>query len=148
MTPVLDGRARALQSELNEIQELRQEMARRRDELTGALAKLANDNQRLADLVAKKSGLRQSTLAETEATRQRLARLADQAKNLQDLISRLEQTETRTPTVMKPRQMTPPRPMEPGMTPRWPRLSRTQPKKPMRMKKPADLRLFPRISAN
>ncbi|WP_374381354.1 murein hydrolase activator EnvC [Dongia sp.] len=97
-TPVLDARARALQSELNEIKELRQEMARRRDDLTAALAKLAGDNKRLSDLVAKKSGLRQSTLAETEAAKQRLQRLADQAKNLQDLISRLEQTEAENPT--------------------------------------------------
>lgn len=135
VTPVLDGRARALQSELNEIKEVRQEMARRRDELTTALAQLAGENQRLSDLVAKKSGLRQTTLAETEATRQRLARLADQAKNLQDLISRLAQTEADTPTadeevVADDSQVAA---LEPAA-----------PKKPARMKKPADLRAFPK----
>jgi septal ring factor EnvC (AmiA/AmiB activator) len=98
VTPVLDGRARALQSELNEIHGLRQEMALKRDDLTLALSHLASQNQRLADLVTRKSGLQQSTLAQTEATRQRLARLADQARNLQDLISRLEQTEAGSPT--------------------------------------------------
>lgn len=134
VTPVLDGRARALQSELNEIKEVRQEMARRRDELTAALAQLAGENQRLSDLVAKKSGLRQSTLAETEATRQRLSRLADQAKNLQDLISRLAQTEAESPTadeeiVADDSQVAA---LEPAA------------KKPAQMKKPADLRAFPK----
>lgn len=144
VTPVLDGRARALQSELNEIQELRQEMARRRDELTGALAKLANDNQRLADLVAKKSGLRQSTLAETEATRQRLARLADQAKNLQDLISRLEQTETQTPTSDETPVDDAAEADGTGDDAQVASLEPEKPKKPVRMKKPADLRAFPK----
>lgn len=136
VTPVLDGRARALQSELNEIQELRQEMAHRRDDLTAALAKLAGDNQRLADLVAKKSGLRQSTLAETEATKQRLARLADQAKNLQDLISRLEQTEAETPTSDDSASS--------ADDDQVASLEPDKPKKPVRMKKPADLRSFPK----
>lgn len=134
VTPVLDGRARALQSELNEVKELRQEMARRRDELTTALAKLARENQRLSDLVAKKSGLRQSTLAETEATRQRLGILAEQAKNLQELISRLEQTEADTPT-------------EEGDIATDDQIASIEPEapqKPIRMKKPADLRIFPK----
>ena len=135
VTPVLDGRARALQSELNEIKELRQEMARRRDDLTAALAKLAGENQRLSDLVAKKSGLQQSTLAETEATRQRLARLADQAKNLQDLITRLEQTETENPTSA---EETPPEDDQMAS------LEPDAPKKPAVTKKPADLRAFPK----
>ncbi|WP_303982758.1 murein hydrolase activator EnvC [Dongia mobilis] len=135
VTPVLDGRARALQSELNEIKELRQEMARRRDDLTAALAKLAGENQRLADLVAKKSGLQQSTLAETEATRQRLARLADQAKNLQDLITRLEQTETDNPT---------PADETPSDDDQVASLEPDAPKKPAVTKKPADLRAFPK----
>ncbi len=134
-TPVLDARARTLQSELNEIKELRQEMARRRDDLTAALAKLAGDNRHLSDLVAKKSGLRQSTLAETEATKQRLQRLADQAKNLQDLISRLEQTEAENPTAAEESadEDTQVAALEPDA-----------PQKAARLKKPADLRTFPK----
>lgn len=134
-TPVLDARARALQSELNEIKELRQEMARRRDDLTAALAKLAGENRRLSDLVAKKSGLRQSTQAETEATKQRLQRLADQAKNLQDLISRLEQTQAENPTAEEETAEadTEVAALEPDA-----------PKKAARLRKPADLRAFPK----
>ncbi len=144
-TPVLDARARTLQSELNEIKELRQEMARRRDDLTAALAKLAGDNKRLSDLVAKKSGLRQSTLAETEATKQRLQRLADQAKNLQDLIARLEQTQTENPTEDETADV-------PASDDAAAQSDDTQvaaltpdkPKKSARLKKPADLRSFPK----
>lgn len=133
VTPVLDARARALQSELNEMKELRQEMARRRDDLTGALAQLARDNQSLAALVAKKAGQRKSTLAETEATKQRLARLADQAKNLQDLISRLEQTEAMTPS-------------EPVATAPSDdeQVAALTPAPMPRSEKPADLRAFPK----
>ncbi len=135
VTPVLDSRARGLQSELNEIKELRQEMARRRDDLTSALANLAGENQRLSDLVAKKSGLQQSTQAETAATQQRLARLADQAKNLQDLISRLEQTETENPT---------PADEAPDGEDQVASLEPDAPAKPAVTKKPADLRAFPK----
>ncbi|MBI2254865.1 MAG: peptidoglycan DD-metalloendopeptidase family protein [Proteobacteria bacterium] len=138
-TPVLDGRARSLQSELNEIKELRQEMAHRRDDLTAALAKLAGENKRLSDLVAKKSGLRQSTLAETDATKQRLQRLADQAKNLQDLIARLEQTQAQNPTDAEDAAES----NESGDA-QVAALTPDTPKKTLRLKKPADLRAFPK----
>lgn len=142
-TPVLDARARSLQSELNEIKELRQEMARRRDDLTSALAKLAAENARLSDLVAKKSGLRQSTLAETEATRQRLSRLADQAKNLQDLIQRLEQTQAANPTEA---DETAPDAVSdgPADADQVAALAPEAPKAKIRREKPGDLRAFPK----
>lgn len=137
VTPVLDARARALQSELNDIKSLRQEMGRRRDDLTAALSELAGENQRLAGLVAKKSGQQKSTLAETEATKQRLARLADQAKNLQDLIERLEQTETEAPAEEPPAQAD----TAAGETET---AALTSPPAPKRHQKPTDLRSFPK----
>jgi septal ring factor EnvC (AmiA/AmiB activator) len=140
-TPVLDARARSLQSELNEIKELRQEMARRRDDLTAALAQLAGENKRLSDLVAKKSGLRQSTLVETDATKQRLQRLADQAKNLQDLIARLEQTQAENPTDQGSDDTAEPSESDDAQVAA---LTPDPPKKAARLKKPADLRAFPK----
>lgn len=142
-TPVLDQRARELQSELNDIQSLRDEMARRRDDLTAALAELAGENQRLASLVAKKSNQQKSTQAETDATKQRLQRLADQAKNLQDLIQRLEQTEVEAPSAPPPAPA-----VEPATGPAAADDTQTaalepQPA-PVRQQKPADLRKFPR----
>ena len=138
VTPVLNARARALQSELNDIQSLRQEMALRRDDLTAALAELAGENQRLSTLVAKKAKQQKSTMKETDASKQRLQRLADQAKNLQDLIKRLEETEKAAPTVTAPAA-------EPDAG------DDTQiaalPPAPTRQDKPADFRNFPKSLA-
>lgn len=139
VTPVLNTRARALQSELNDIQSLRQEMALRRDDLTAALAELAGENQRLSALVAKKAKQQKSTLAETDASKQRLQRLADQAKNLQDLIKRLEETEKEAPTVTAPPAAAEPEAEGGGDT-----QVAALPPAPARQEKPADFRNFPK----
>src|SRR5262249_16645793 len=47
ITPELDARARALQSDLNELHEMRQQMAEERDQLASAVTKLAKENDRL-----------------------------------------------------------------------------------------------------
>ncbi|WP_374366946.1 murein hydrolase activator EnvC [Dongia sp.] len=146
VTPVLDARARALQSELNDIKSLRQEMAYRRDDLTAALSELAGENQRLSALVARKAKQRKSTLAETEATKQRLARLADQAKNLQDLIERLEQTETEAPPVEEAQGSGTQAPAETATEAEdsETEIAALAPAPPARHLKPADLRPFPK----
>lgn len=143
-TPVLDQRARELQSELNDIQSLRDEMARRRDDLTAALAELAGENQRLASLVAKKSNQQKSTQAETDATKQRLQRLADQAKNLQDLIQRLEKTEIEAPSAPAPAPVA----ESPEAEGETQTAALEPPPAPIRQQKPADLRKFPKNMAN
>lgn len=138
VTPVLNARARSLQSELNDIQSLRQEMAVRRDELTAALAELAGENKRLSTLVAKKARQQKNTMAETDASKQRLQRLADQAKNLQDLIKRLEETEKEAPTIAAPAAS----PEAPDDT----QVAALAPA-PARQEKPADFRNFPKTLA-
>jgi septal ring factor EnvC (AmiA/AmiB activator) len=143
-TPVLDQRARELQSELNDIQSLRDEMARRRDDLTAALAELAGENQRLASLVAKKSNQQKSTQAETDATKQRLQRLADQAKNLQDLIQRLEKTEIEAPSAPAPAPAAESPEAEPEAEGDTQTAALEPPPAPKRQQKPADLRKFPK----
>src|SRR5262249_31883899 len=89
ITPALDARARALQSDLNELREMRQEMAQKRSDLSTAVDELAADNKRLAGLIARKSALQRSTLAESAVAQSKLDKLAGQAKNLQDLMDRL-----------------------------------------------------------
>ena len=96
ITPALDARARALQSDLSELRELRAEMSARRDSLASAVTKLAGENRRLSELLARKASLQQLTLSETAATTERLDKLADQAKNLQDLIDRLDKAKAQT----------------------------------------------------
>jgi septal ring factor EnvC (AmiA/AmiB activator) len=140
VTPALDTRARMLRSELTDIRGLRQEMAIRRDQLTVALADLAGENQRLSRLVAKKAGQQKSTQAETEATRQRLTRLAEQAKNLQDLIARLEKTELAAPAQAAP--AAPAKAAGQGQETEETVQAAALP--PPRTEKPADLRKFPK----
>jgi septal ring factor EnvC (AmiA/AmiB activator) len=89
ITPALDARARALQSDLNDLREMRQQMARKRNDLAKAVGTLAADNKHLAGLIARKSALQRTTLAQSAAAQGKLDKLAGQAKNLQDLMDRL-----------------------------------------------------------
>ncbi|HEY1382759.1 MAG TPA: peptidoglycan DD-metalloendopeptidase family protein, partial [Dongiaceae bacterium] len=86
----LDQRARQLQSDLTEIQELREVTAARQEELALSVDRLAQENQRLAGLLKEKSALQEQTLAQSEDQKKKTAELADQAKSLRDLLDRLE----------------------------------------------------------
>ena len=96
ITPELDARARALQSDLNELHEMRQQMAQERDELAAAVTKLANENDRLSDLIRKKAQAQKSTLAQSASAQAKLEKLASQAKDLQDLVDRLNKAKAET----------------------------------------------------
>jgi septal ring factor EnvC (AmiA/AmiB activator) len=96
ITPELDARARSLQSDLNELHEMREQMAQERDQLAKAVTKLAKENDRLAGLIRKKGQAQKSTLAESASAEAKLQKLAGQAKNLQDLIERLNKAKAET----------------------------------------------------
>jgi septal ring factor EnvC (AmiA/AmiB activator) len=96
ITPELDARARSLQSDLNELHEMREQMAQERDQLAKAVTKLAKENDRLSDLIRKKGQAQKSTLAESASAQNKLEKLAGQAKNLQDLIDRLNKAKAET----------------------------------------------------
>jgi septal ring factor EnvC (AmiA/AmiB activator) len=96
ITPELDARARALQSDLNELHEMREQMAEERDQLAKAVTKLAKENDRLSDLIRKKGQVQKSTMAESASAQTKLEKLAGQAKNLQDLIDRLDKAKAET----------------------------------------------------
>ncbi len=96
ITPELDARARSLQSDLNELHEMREQMAQERDQLAKAVTKLAKENDRLAGLLRKKGQAQKSTLAESASGEAKLQKLAGQAKNLQDLIDRLNKAKAET----------------------------------------------------
>lgn len=89
-TKALDERARQLQSDLAEVQELREVAAARQEELTASVDRLAQENQHLAGLLKQKAELQEATLAQSEESRKRQAQLATQAKSLKDLLERLE----------------------------------------------------------
>jgi murein hydrolase activator len=135
ITPELDARARALQSDLNELQEMREHMAHERDELAGAVTKLAKENGRLSGLIGKKAQAQKSTLAESASAQSKLEKLAGQAKNLQDLVDRLKKAEAETGPAAPPETATEQlAALAPGAVPKA---------TGQRMKQPADFRNFP-----
>ena len=89
-TRALDDRARQLQSDLAEVQELREVAAARQEELAASVDRLAQENQHLAALLKEKAKLQEATLAQSEEQKKRTAQLADQAKSLKELLDRLE----------------------------------------------------------
>jgi septal ring factor EnvC (AmiA/AmiB activator) len=89
-TRALDMRARQLQSDLSEIQELREVTAARQEELAASVDRLAQENQQLASLLKKKAELQEATLAQSKEQKKRTAQLADQANSLKELLDRLE----------------------------------------------------------
>ncbi|HJR23746.1 MAG TPA: peptidoglycan DD-metalloendopeptidase family protein [Dongiaceae bacterium] len=89
-TRALDDRARQLQSDLAEVQELREVAAARQEELAASVDRLAQENQHLAALLKEKAKLQEATLAQSAEQKKRQAELADQAESLKELLDRLE----------------------------------------------------------
>jgi len=137
ITPALDARARSLQSDLNELQEMRQQMAQQRDELAAAVTKLASENSRLSDLIGKKAQVQKSTLAQSASAQNKVEKLAGQAKNLQDLVERLNKAKAETGPAAAP---TPDSPVPQQLASAQPGpASATS----LRMQQPASFRKFP-----
>ena len=86
----LDDRARQLQSDLAEVQELREVAAARQEELAASVDRLAQENQHLASLLKDKAKLQEATLAQSAEQKKRQSELADQAESLKELLDRLE----------------------------------------------------------
>ena len=90
-TRALDERAKQLQTDLTEVQELREVAAARQEELAASVDRLAQENQNLASLLQKKAKLQEATLAQSQEQKKRLGQLADQAESLKELLDRLEE---------------------------------------------------------
>jgi septal ring factor EnvC (AmiA/AmiB activator) len=90
IVPQLDKRADALKAQLADLHDLHAQIVDRREKLTTTLGTLADQNQKLADLIAQKSKLQKSTLAQTATTQDKLKLLADQAQSLKDLLDRID----------------------------------------------------------
>ena len=87
--PPIEAAAAALRAELSETRELHADIARRRDELSGAIAALEAERDRLNGLVKRKTELRQQTEAERRKIAERVKRLASEAGSLRELIEKL-----------------------------------------------------------
>lgn len=90
IVPQLDARADKLKEQLADLHDLHAQIVDRREKLTTTLGTLADQNQKLADLIAQKSKLQKSTLAQGAAAQDKLKLLADQAQSLKDLLDRID----------------------------------------------------------
>jgi septal ring factor EnvC (AmiA/AmiB activator) len=89
--PAIEDRAERLRRDLVELASLRTEIERQRTDLAATATALSNQRGRLDELLDRKRSLHATTLGEREHAQTRAARLAAEAKDLRELISRLEQ---------------------------------------------------------
>jgi len=88
--PLFEARAAALRKDLAEIAALRGQIARRHETLERDSADLERERNRLAALFAQKEALQRATDEETREAARRNKALAEQAKDLRDLMARVE----------------------------------------------------------
>lgn len=88
--PAIEQRAASLHAELESLAELRRSLERRRLERDEAGRALERDRQRLVVLLAKREGESAVARAEYERAATRTQALAGEAKDLKDLMERLE----------------------------------------------------------
>lgn len=88
--PAMQERARALGAELRSLKSLRAEISRERAQLTSAVASLGSERRDLAALLARKQALLEETDDERRAAAKSAKRLAAEAKNLRELMARVE----------------------------------------------------------
>ena len=88
--PAIEQRAAILRAELTELSSLRQEITARRGQLAETAQDLAKERARLGALIERKSRSRTAVTAEQKTADSRAARLAAKAKDLRDLIEKVE----------------------------------------------------------
>ena len=88
--PTVEARGHAIQGEIEALVELRKDIARRRIELATALDGLKVERDRLDELAERKAKLAESREEERKTLARRNARLATEAKDLRDLLERIE----------------------------------------------------------
>jgi septal ring factor EnvC (AmiA/AmiB activator) len=88
--PVIERRGQTLQAELVALDGLRREIALKQGSLAAETQGLEDERERLARLIERKRGLENVTSAEQRAARARVRKLAREAKDLRDLVAKLE----------------------------------------------------------
>lgn len=95
VVPRIEEEAKKLKTEIEGLGKLRKDIARQRQLISSASARLDNEHRRLAALYAQKHQLQQETEEEREAAEQRLAFIANEASDLRELLVRLEEEKKR-----------------------------------------------------
>lgn len=110
IVPELSAQAQSFRSELLALRQIRGEIVRRRARLDNAVDRLKREQIALDRLIARKSTLRTRTLAESEEERRQIAALTANARDLTNLIDRIEQRPATRPTrlALRPPEATKP----------------------------------------
>jgi septal ring factor EnvC (AmiA/AmiB activator) len=93
--PPLEARVRALGRELAALSELGAKIAKQREELGAAARALTEKRDALEGLMARKRELRDRLREDSEQTARKLDGLAEEARDLRDLLARLEAARAR-----------------------------------------------------
>lgn len=88
--PVIESRSRSLRVELAALAQSRAELRKRRAELRDAVRGLDLRRGQLAVVVEAKARIQRRTRAKSDQERNRVSKLAAEAKDLKDLVARLE----------------------------------------------------------
>lgn len=92
--PAVETEAGKLRADLDTMRGLRLQIGEQRTTIENAKKRLASDHKRLASLLDRKSKLFRETEAQRQSTEDRVARLTAQAKDLRDLMDRIEAERT------------------------------------------------------
>lgn len=90
MIPALHEKSATLRAEIAALEKLEQDIARQQATQKAALAKINSEEDKLSDLLAQRRKDLQQTEAERKANETEVARLAREAKNLEDLVEKIE----------------------------------------------------------
>lgn len=96
--PIIESKADSLRRELAVFSSLRAEIVRRQEDLVTETKALAKERGRLGHLLSRKQGLEVKTRAESKKEKTRLRKLSAQAKDLRELLARLERAPKTTAT--------------------------------------------------
>ena len=94
--PKIESKAGALRRELAIFSSLRAEIGRRQDDLVDETRALSKERKQLGRLLSRKQSLEKRTRAESKKEVTRLRKLGEQAKDLRELLTRLERTRKAT----------------------------------------------------
>ncbi len=91
----LRARAQSLADDLHALAAVKSDIASQRLDLDQAMAQLGEENERLNALLAEKSSLQRQTTKESEKTQRRVEALAQQARDLKELLQKLADEEAK-----------------------------------------------------
>ncbi len=95
ITPKIEESTRELRLDLDSLRTIRAEIGAERLKRSATMGKLSSEHKRLTSMMARKAELQRQTQDQTQATEKRLQTMASEAKDLRDLMARLEEERKR-----------------------------------------------------